>query len=178
VRIKGKKIGIRPFQNEDVNSFYAAAIESTEHMKEFMPWCHSEYSIRESKEWVVSQTKAFKEGKEYSFIIYSLENQEFLGSVAINHINDIHKIGNIGYWIRKSSLNKGVATEAVSLVCSFGFTTLGLFRAEIVTLPNNKASRKVADKVGAKYEGILQNRLVVFGQPKDACMYSLVENKA
>ena len=93
-------------------------------MQEFMPQCHPEYSIQESKEWVISQTEAFKEGKEYSFIIYSLENQELLGSVAINHIN---KIGNIGYWIRKSALNKGVATEAVSLACSFGFTTLGLF---------------------------------------------------
>ncbi len=87
---------------------------------------------------------------------YSLENQELLRSVAIIRINNIHKIGNIGYWIRKSALNKGVATEAVSLACSFGFTTLGLFRAEIVTLPNNKASRKV----DAKYEGVLQNRLL------------------
>ncbi len=121
MKIVGKNIGIRPFQDNDVNLFHEAAIESTEHMKEFMPWCHSEYSIQESKEWVISQTKAFKEGKEYSFIIYSLGNQKLLGSVAINHINDIHKIGNIGYWIRKSALNKGVATEAVSLACSFGF---------------------------------------------------------
>ena len=150
MKTEGKKIGIRPFQNEDVNSFYEAAIESAEHMQEFMPWCHAEYSIQESKEWVISQTETFKEGKEYSFVIYSLENQELLGSVAINHINNIHKIGNIGYWIRKSALNKGVATEAVSLACSFGFTTLGLFRAEIVTLPSNKASRKVAEKVGCK----------------------------
>ncbi len=175
MKIEGRNIGIRTFGNNDVVPFYEAATESIVHMKEFMPWCHPEYSMEESEEWVTSRAQSWANADEYSFICYSLENNMVLGGVAINQINQCHKIGNIGYWVRKSALNQGVATEAVSLVSGFGFDTLGLNRLEIVTLPNNVASRKVAEKSGAKLEGVLRNRLYVYGEALDACMYSIIK---
>ena len=69
-----------------------------------------------------------------------------------------------------------MATEAASLITDFGFNQLSLNRLEIVTLPINSACRRVAEKAGAKYEGILQQRLIVHGEALDACMYSLVKN--
>ncbi len=176
MEIKGNKIGIRTFRNEDIVPFHVAATESIEHMHEFMPWCHPEYSIQESESWVTSRNESWASADEYSFIVYSIESNELLGGVAINQINSAHKIGNIGYWVRKQALNRGVATEAVSLVSGFGFDTLGLNRLEIVTLPNNVASNKVAEKAGAKFECIMQKRLLVHGKALDACMYSLVKN--
>lgn len=175
MRIDGSKIAIRKFREDDVACFYEAVLESIEHLSEFMPWCHPGYSIQESKAWVESRKIAWDNGKEYSFIVYSKESNEVLGCVDINQINVCHKIGNIGYWIRKSSLRRGVATETVSLVSSFGFDFLELNRLEIVMLPNNVASRKVAENSGAKYEGVLQKRLWVYGKALDACMYSLVK---
>lgn len=174
MKYEGSKIGIRTFNDNDVVNFYEAATESILHMKEFMPWCHPEYSMKESEAWVTSRAQSWANAEEYSFICYSLETNTLLGGVAINQINQCHKIGNIGYWVRKSALNQGVATEAVSLVSSFGFNTLGLNRLEIVTLPNNIVSRKVAEKSGAKLDGILSKRLLVFGEALDACMYSIV----
>ncbi len=176
MKIEGNKIGIRTFHEDDIASFYEAVTESIQHMKEFMPWCHPEYSLEESKAWVTSRAQSWANAEEYSFICYSLENNQLLGGVAINQINQCHKIGNIGYWVRKNALNQGVATEAVHLVSSFGFGSLGLNRLEIVMLPNNIASRKVADKAGAKFEGILQSRLLVYGNALDACMYSIVKS--
>ncbi len=175
--VNGSNISIRTFCETDVVPFYDAAIESVEHMHEFMPWCHPDYSIEESESWVTSRKKAWDCGDEYSFVIESANKSELLGGVAINQINKIHKIGNIGYWVRKKALNNGYASEAVSLIMRFGFKTLKLNRLEIVTLPNNTASNKVANRVGAKYEGILHSRLIVHGKPLDACIYSLVNDK-
>ena len=176
MEILGKNIGIRIFRNDDVISFFEAATESNEHMQEFMPWCHKKYSVDESEAWVTSRCSAWDNKEEYSFVIFSRSDGELLGGVGINEINSMHKIGNIGYWVRKNALNSGVATEAVSLVSKYGFSTSEFNRLEIVMLPNNVASRKVAEKVGAKYEGILQKRLVVYGKSLDACLYSLVDD--
>ena len=176
MEITGKTIGIRTFQKEDIAAFHEAAIESIEHMYKYMPWCHPDYSIQESEAWVISRIEAWNNAKEYSFIIYSLKTNELLGGIDINQINSNHKIGNIGYWIRKKALNKGVATEAASLITDFGFNQLSLNRLEIVTLPVNSACRRVAEKAGAKYEGTLQQRLIVHGEALDACMYSLVKS--
>ena len=144
-------------------------------MQAFMPWCHPAYSLQESQAWIESRSTSWDKGQDYSFIIYAIDSNELLGGVDINQINHNHKIGNIGYWVRKKALNRGVATEAVSLIAGFGFNSLDLNRLEIVMLPNNTASRRVAEKAGAKYEGTLQKRLVVHGEALDACMYSLVK---
>jgi RimJ/RimL family protein N-acetyltransferase len=45
---------------------------------------------------------------------------------------------------------------------------------EIVIALENKASIRVAEKVGAHSEGILRNRMVVGREVYDAFMYSLV----
>lgn len=172
--MKIKDIGIRPFESKDVAPFYDAAIESFEHMHEFMPWCHSKYSMQESRDWVESRKISVKNNNEHSFIIYSKEDNELLGGVELNQINQAHQIGNLGYWVRKKALKRGVATRATLLLASYGFNTMGLTRLEITTLVNNIPSRKVAENTGAKYEGILQNRLVLNGTPVDACMFSLI----
>jgi len=43
-----------------------------------------------------------------------------------------------------------------------------------VTIPDNRASRRVAEALGARFEGIARNRLVVHGRPTDAAVYALV----
>lgn len=172
---KGKIVGIRPFREDDVVPFYEAAISSP-HVYEFLPWCHPKYTLEESRAWVNSRANAWDTADEYSFIIYSLDSEELWGSVSINQINQQHRFGNIGYWVRKKALNRGVASEAVALIKEFGFAQLGLNRLEILAEVHNQASRRVAEKAGARFEGVLQKRLLNKGVAVDAAMYALVKN--
>ena len=71
-------------------------------------------------------------------------------------------------------MGEGVATNAAMLVSQFGFHKLGLRRIEIVTGVENKASRRVAEKTGAHFEGILRKRLKLGDRNIDATMYSLI----
>jgi RimJ/RimL family protein N-acetyltransferase len=56
----------------------------------------------------------------------------------------------------------------------FGIHGLGLKRIEIVVADGNTASRGVAEKLGAGYEGIQRMRLRVGGRSHDAHMYACV----
>ena len=64
------------------------------------------------------------------------------------------------------------------LLAEFGFEALGLIRLELVIEPQNTASQRVAEKAGAKREGLLRNRLTINGKSRDAWMYSFIRNKA
>jgi len=86
----------------------------------------------------------------------------------------VNNIGSIGYWVRESSQNQGIASSAVELIKNFGFNTLGLTRLEIVILEDHKISRRVAEKSGAIFECIAKNRLVHNGQARAAAVYSFV----
>lgn len=43
---------LRPYQISDINYLYEAARESIAEVSVWLPWCHANYSIEESRTWV------------------------------------------------------------------------------------------------------------------------------
>lgn len=165
---------IRPFELKDVPSFFAAVRSSAGILERWMPWYHAGYSLEEARAWLTTCQNEWSRSASYPFLVVAQNTNEVLGSVDINQINRDHDIGNIGYWISSSNSGKGVATAAVKLVAHFGFNEVGFTRLEIVALTQNTASRRVAEKAGAKFECIARNRLVLQSKAHDAAVYSLI----
>jgi len=63
---------------------------------------------------------------------------------------------------------------AAKLAARYAFENDGLIRVEVVMAVDNSASRRVAEKSGAQYQGILGNRMVVGRDVYNAHMYSLI----
>lgn len=103
-----------------------------------------------------------------------MKTNRLLGGISINQINTQYNFGNIGYWVRQSEQNKGIATEALRLIIPYGFDQLNITRLEIAIVENNIASRKVAVNVGATFETIARNRLLKDNKPCAAAMYSII----
>ena len=98
----------------------------------------------------------------------------FLGGAGLNHVNRVHRFVNLGYWVRTDQTGRGVATAAAQLAARYAIEELGFVRVEIVVEVENLASQRVADKTGARREGLLRRRLMNRENPRDAVMYSLV----
>ena len=165
---------IRPLRAGDEHALYEAVRESIAEVSVWLPWCHQDYSIEESREFVTSREIASQGGEWYSFGIFAKERDRFLGGVGINFINRVHQLANLGYWVRTSEAGHGVATTATRLAAKFGFEQIGLQRIEIVAALDNIASQRVAEKSGAKREGVLRRRLFIHGESLDAVLFSLM----
>lgn len=168
-------IGIRPYQVEDAQALCDAVIESMPNVSRFLPWNIVNYTPQTARDWIETRPNAWQKADQYSFIIYNTQTGCFLGGLEIDHVDlQLHKCANLGYWVRTSELNKGIARVAASLGARFAFEELHLNRLEIIMDINNIPSRIVAEKIGAKQEGILRNRMRHHGVPHDAYMYSLL----
>ncbi|MBA7569353.1 hypothetical protein ES708_11092 [subsurface metagenome] len=165
---------LRPYGSGDVERLYQAARESITEMSPWMPWCHADYSIEESRAWLELRAEAWEKGTEYEFVITDAKDGSFLGGCGLNHIDYKNRIANIGYWVRTSRTKRDVASAAVRLLAQFGFKKLKLNRIEVKAAVGNKASQRVAEKIGAKREGILRNRMVVRDRVYDMVMFSLI----
>ncbi len=165
---------IRPYREEDATALYEAVRESISEVTPWLPWCHQKYSIEESKEFIGSREIATQGGEWYSFGIFETDGGKFLGGVGINFINRVHQMANLGYWVRTSAAGRGIATAATRMAARFGFEQLGLRRIEIVVVVANVPSQRVAEKAGARREGVLRNRLLINGESLDAVLFSLV----
>ncbi len=165
---------IRPCQPEDAAEICEGVRESMQEMLKWAPWCYPDYSVSDCKLWLDSRFQMRTEGIEYDFVILDAKDNSFLGGCAIDQINQKHNFANLGYWVRTSLEGKGIATAAVKLISRFGFETLGFTRLEIVAAVQNRASQRVAEKVGAVREGIHRNRHVVHDMIYDSVMFSLI----
>jgi len=168
------KVGIRPYRQDDVETLFEAARESIVEIYPWMPWCHPEFALEESRTWVSAQAEAWQKGDQYNFVVTDDQDQSFLGASGLNRIDKEYQFGNLAYWVRTACTGCGVATRAVRLVARFGFEELGLGRIEIVVAVDNKASQRVAEKAGAHKEGVLRRRLRLHDKYHDAVMYSLI----
>jgi len=165
---------VGPFRDGDAAAFAQAARESAQSLSPWMPWCHADYSEDEAHAWIALCAANLREGIAWDLGIFSRERDVLIGGMAINQINRLHNYGNIGYWVRSSHQNRGIATRAARMIARFGFETLRLTRLEIVVVPDNNASRHVALKVGARLECVARNRLVMRGQAYDAALHALL----
>src|SRR5882724_4319562 len=165
---------IRPYREADAIALYEAVRESVSEVSLWLPWCHQNYSIEESREFIGSRELASQGDEWYSFGVFETDGGRFLGGVGINFINRVHQMANLGYWVRTSAASRGVATAAARLAARFGFEELGLQRIEIVAAVDNIPSQRVAEKAGARREGVLRKRLLIRGESLDAVLFSLL----
>ena len=165
---------IRPYRAEDIGPLFEAARESVNEISCWLPWCHANYAIEETEAFVLSRDEAWNNEMEYDFGVFDSGTGRFLGGVGLNQINRAHQIANLGYWVRSSATGRGVATSAARLAARFGLEQLRLRRIEILAAVGNRASQRVAEKVGAAREGVLRHRLLVNGTSQDAVIFSLL----
>jgi ribosomal-protein-serine acetyltransferase len=166
-------IRIRPYRLEDAREIWEAARESLPELTQWMPWAHRDYSIEESRSWLSAQVQAFQQRTTFEFAITSADGA-YLGGCGLNQVDILNQRANLGYWVRSSAAGRGVATTAAQLTRDWAFANTDLVRVEILIAVGNMASRRVAEKSGAVYEGIMRSRLRVHGTRHDAAMYAFI----
>ncbi|WP_205780667.1 GNAT family N-acetyltransferase [Methylocaldum sp. 14B] len=162
----GSGLCIRPFREDDGPAFVDAAHESVHSVGRWMPRCHQGFDLDAARSWFGECAGNIRSGSAYDLGVFSTEDGEFYGGIAINQINREHGFGNIGYSIRQSRQGQGIATRAVRLIAGFGFSEIRLTRLEIVAIEGNYPNRRGAEKSGATFECIARNRLMLHGRPR------------
>lgn len=167
-------VGIRPQHPDDVGPLLDAVRESLDELGPWMGWAHPGYSLADAAEWIELQDRAWDAGERFGFAIVDIGTGRFLGVGGLNRIDPVHRWANAGYWVRSSATGAGVATRALRLMARFAFEVLEFGRIEVVADVDNVASRRVAERAGAVFEGIARNRLSTRGRSRDGAVYGLV----
>lgn len=174
VLLSSATIGLRQFTLEDVPVLFEAVRESVSQLSAWMVWAHPNYSVEDTRAFVAKCGPGWEKGEQYSFAIVDLQDGQLIGSVGLSALNRSHGFANLGYWVRTGKTRHGVATSATRMAARFSFESLGLNRVELLVPIANVPSQRVAEKAGAKREGLLRKRLKLNGTAHDAFVYSLV----
>jgi RimJ/RimL family protein N-acetyltransferase len=167
-------VDLRPLEFGEENELHSAVHESLPQLNPWMSWATEKYTRDIARDFITVTRAEWSRGSLYAFAIIDTKTNELLGGCGLSHIHPIYKFCNLGYWVRASRQGRGIAGRAAKLAARFAFEKTKVIRAEIVIAAGNDASKRVAEKVGAHYEGILLNRMTVRENIYDAHMFSLL----
>jgi len=78
-----------------------------------------------------------------------------------------------GYWIDENFAGLGIIPTALAMVVDHGFSAMGLHRIEASIRPDNKASRRVVEKLGFREEGLRPREVHIDGAWRDHICYAI-----
>lgn len=83
----------------------------------------------------------------------------------------------IGYWVGERFAGRDITPTCVALATDVCFRELGLHRMEICIRPENKASLRVVEKLGFRYEGLRRRFIHIAGDWRDHYAFALVREE-
>lgn len=117
----------------------------------------------------------YKAGEFFDWAV--IHNNKMIGTCGFTTIDENNLKGEIGYVISPQYQGRGIATEAVLKVIEFGFSTLGLNRIEAHFMPENTSSKRVMEKAGMTFEGIMRGAMLVKGHFIDYGICSILRSE-
>jgi len=130
--------------------------ESRTHLLPWLPWANKNKTPEDEYAWLFDWCeKNWNEKLGYAYIIREKNSGKLLGSIDFIEVNETHKTGEIGYWLRSSAVGNGYMHEALLLLEKEGFKQ-GLNRIVIRNDPRNIRSGNVAERAGFHLDGVLR----------------------
>lgn len=165
-------VTLRPYVPEDAETLSAAVRESAGELMPWMPWCVEAYDAELAAAWIATTLSGRERGTMFDFAIF--RDGEFAGACGLNQISTANRVANLGYWVRTPFAGQGIATAGARQLVEWALRFTDLNRLEILVAVDNHASLRVAEKIGAQRDAVLEKRLMLLGKPCDAVLFSIV----
>ena len=98
------------------------------------------------------------------FSVVELASGELAGEAIVWGIDLHNRTAHVGLSLRPAFRGRGLGTDAVRVLCRYGFAILGLHRLQVDTLADNDAMIAVAARAGFSAEGTLRGAAWVDGE--------------
>ena len=116
--------------------------------------------------------RPFEQEKVFELAIERVADGRVIGLVGL--IRRDHGQGEMGWALAAEYRGQGYATEAARALMAYGFTTLGLHRMHADTNSDNRASRRIMERLGMRQEAQLREAVYEQGRWLDRCIYGIL----
>lgn len=149
--LAGTKVILRPVSIEMAGELFAAAAESREELRRFMPWENK--TVDEARSFIERSGERRAAGSQLDLFVLAKQTRQFLGGIGLHKFDPFTPKAEVGYWIRSSMHRRGYACDAVMTLLEFCRERLELVRIDACVARDNAASQKVLTNAGFIEEG-------------------------
>lgn len=169
-------VGLRPLRVRDARALRETRVRNAEWLRPWEP-THPEMPLQTSSltPYVAMLQAIRREARQGLSMPWAVTYEgRFAGQLTVSAIVwGSARSAQVGYWIDREVAGRGVTPTAVALAVDHSFFTVGLHRIEANIRPENRASRRVAEKLGFREEGVRRRQLHIDGAWRDHICYAL-----
>ncbi len=168
--LDGSQVGLRPVREADLDRLWEAHVDIANRGEFFPRGVRSESAFRRTH----AETG-----------MWEAEEGTLLITVDDDVVGHVEFFRPVSYWdayelsyqlYDQDRAGSGYVTEAVRLLVDYLFDTKQRNRVQLVIVPENAASRRVAEKCGFTLEGTCRGAFFNHGRSNDVLMYSLLRS--
>ncbi|MEU6998396.1 GNAT family protein [Nonomuraea sp. NPDC046570] len=175
VRVSGKRLGLRDVTEDDVESLHA--IYGDPAVTAHLPYGPRS---RDDVEALVAEAIAAAEAatrRLYVLAVIDHDTAQVIG-VARLHIEADHPhSAEIGLGLRPDLWGRGIGTDLIRLLLTFGFRELGLHRLWGARSPSNTAAQLAMLVAGMVEEGRVRHHVLTPDGWRDSIVHSALEDE-
>ncbi|NPV91158.1 MAG: GNAT family N-acetyltransferase [Firmicutes bacterium] len=175
-RILGKKVDLREYRLEDLDAIreWVNDRETVRNLDDVFIYPHTLNMTEEYLNRILED----KLENERHFVIASHETDEYLGQVALMHVDWRSRIATLGIVIaQKENRDQGYGREAIELVLDFAFGQLNLHRVELCVREYNTRGCHLYLKCGFVEEGRKRKHYYIDGQYTDTILMGILKEE-
>ena len=170
-KIIGNKVYLSPRSTEDAEKY-------TEWLNNFDV---AQYIVMHTKIMTVDVEREYL-GKvstdSYDFAIVDNKTDELIGSIGLEHINNINRTAELGVFIGDNDhLSCGYGSEAIMLILDYGFNFLNLNNIMLRVFDFNIRAIKAYKKCGFKEFGVWKDSHYAGGQYHDVIYMNITRDE-
>lgn len=144
------------------------------YLRKWLPWLDTSNNAQDSLVYIQKSHSDWMKHRVFYGLIY--KKNEIIGAMGFHH--NVHKYMALGYWISEEHSKGGICTAASQALLKWAFAYFkDLNLIELRAATENLASRRVAEKLGFKKEGILRQREWLYDHFVDHVVYSLTRTE-
>ncbi|WP_144877637.1 GNAT family N-acetyltransferase [Microbacterium sp. 1.5R] len=166
---------LRPVQSGDGVALARAYTTNRAHLAAWEPFRDDAFFTAAWQERHAEQCLLDAEtGRGYRFVIVS-DDGEIRGRMNINNVvRGAFRSADVGYWVDRSRLHRGLARRGVDELVRFANEELSLHRLQAATLIDNTASQRVLAGAGFTEIGMAPQYLHIAGEWRDHLLFQRI----
>ncbi|MHB1593020.1 MAG: GNAT family N-acetyltransferase [Streptosporangiaceae bacterium] len=172
----GAPVELRPLVTRDAAAWREARVRNADWLRPWEPTNPETPLYQSSLGPYVAMVRTMRREARHSLTLPWVVTYDgrFAGQLTVgNIIWGSARSASVGYWIDQEFAGRGVIPTALAMALDHSFTVVGLHRIEATIRPENRASRRVVEKLGFHDEGIRRRSLHVDGAWRDHICYAL-----
>jgi RimJ/RimL family protein N-acetyltransferase len=141
---------LRGWRSEDVVALEAACGDQEICRITTVP---DRFTVEDALAWIARQQAHADRGSGAVLAIVPLSGERPVGMVGLFGLDEPGSTAQFGYWLVARWRGQGLASAAARMLAEWGFTERRLTAIHIDREPSNRASERVAEKLGAAVTG-------------------------